>query len=576
MLQQDVKDIFLKGYVANVEKREETWRVTIDIIDSPTLPKRVRLTSRHKLLPFKTGEKIYVLADLIPIPSMLSVYGFNFKRHLYFQGIGALGQMKMIVSHEQGQKPSFVNMRQNHISESMSHAFTPHIAGILKALVIGDRTSIPDDIRQDFTHAGVAHVLAISGLHLSIIAGFVFLLSRRFLSLFPPIAERFPIKKWAAIIVLPISLFYLLISGCGIPAQRAFIMISFVMVAILLDRRPFSLHTVALAAMAVLFITPESIVSASFQLSFAAVIGLIAFYESESLWTIREKLSTPFKWLTYPLGILTSTVIATLATTPFTLATFSTYTLQSIPGNLVAIPLMGIVIMPALFLFVLFDFFGFHSYGTPFLEMILKKSTQFLIDSAHIISRWPGANMASIEPPPLFLSFVSLGGLWLCLWRGSLKLWGLLGIAIGFSIYFLYSPPQIMMSYNMIGLFKDGKLFTLPQNRSDFKVSAWEKAYGIKSRSHFTSDVFITFLKDQKLAILTQQDYLPSYLSAICNTYDLVISAEPVTFFCDKHRAIQLGSIAKENLYIIQGPTLSIKKIQPAQRPWETSIKPKY
>ena len=158
------------------------------------------------------------------------------------------------------------------------------------ALLTGLRASIPDKVWSDMQIAGLAHLLAISGLHMTLVAGTVFLGCRFLLSLWPALALRVVPKKPAAVVALLAALFYLILAGATVPTQRAFMMASVALLAVLLDRNPLSLRLLAYAALAVLVIAPESLLGPSFQMSFAAVIGLIAFYEHRRL-TQRRQLA---------------------------------------------------------------------------------------------------------------------------------------------------------------------------------------------------------------------------------------------------------------------------------------------
>jgi len=123
--------------------------------------------------------------------------------------------------------------------------------------------------------AGLAHVLAISRLHMVIMAGSVFWLVRALLAGVPALALRYPIKKWAAVAALLAATFYLVLSGAAVPTVRAYLMMGVVMIAVLLDRPAITMRNVALATLAILPCSPESLFDTSFQMSFAAVIGLV-------------------------------------------------------------------------------------------------------------------------------------------------------------------------------------------------------------------------------------------------------------------------------------------------------------
>ena len=152
---------------------------------------------------------------------------------------------------------------------------------IAAALITGERAGISDEDNQAMRNSGLFHILSISGLHMVIMAGTVFWLVRALLALFPSLALSFPIRKWAAAAALAAALFYLLLSGAAVPTVRSWIMMSIVLLAVLLDRPALTMRNVALAALLILVIAPESLFDPSFEMSFAAVVGLVALVEAQ-------------------------------------------------------------------------------------------------------------------------------------------------------------------------------------------------------------------------------------------------------------------------------------------------------
>jgi competence protein ComEC len=169
------------------------------------------------------------------------------------------------------------------VNERVRTALPNETGAIAVALITGDRGGIPQEVTEAMRDAGLAYVLAISGLHMVIMAGPVFWLVRALLAAVPGLALRFPIKKWAATIALLAATFYLLLSGASVPTLRAWIMMSIFLIAVLLDRPAITMRNVALAALAILIVAPESLFEPSFEMSFAAVIGLVALYDGLAL-----------------------------------------------------------------------------------------------------------------------------------------------------------------------------------------------------------------------------------------------------------------------------------------------------
>src|SRR5438552_1996856 len=152
--------------------------------------------------------------------------------------------------------------------------------GVASALITGKRGAIVEEVKQAFRESGLQHLLAIAGLHLGLVGGFVFFAVRGGLALVPWVALRYPIKKIAAGVTLMVLTCYLLISGAAIPTERAFVMNGIVFAAILIDRLRISMRVCAIAAAVVLVMDPSILVGVSFQMSFGAVVALIAVYET--------------------------------------------------------------------------------------------------------------------------------------------------------------------------------------------------------------------------------------------------------------------------------------------------------
>ena len=197
--------------------------------------------------------------------------------------------------------------------------------------------------------SGLAHLLAISGLHIGLVAGLIFFLVRLALACVEPIALRYPIKKIAAGVAVTGAFGYLVISGATLPTQRAFVMVSIVMAAVMLDRTAISLRLVALAAGIILILSPEALLSASFQMSFAAVIALVAVYEyaapRTAAWRERGGILSSRIAMFVAATILT-TVVASLATAPFAIYHFNRVALFGLLANMLAVPMMAMWIMP--------------------------------------------------------------------------------------------------------------------------------------------------------------------------------------------------------------------------------------
>ena len=237
----------------------------------------------------------------------------------------------------------------------------PEQAAIVAAIVTGNRDLMTPEQAAAYRDSGLAHFLSISGLHMSMIAGLMFFLVRLVIAMIPALSLRYNSKKAAAVLAMFVSAVYLAISGAAVPTQRAFIMTFVVLLAVLFERQAVSMRVLAFAALIILVVSPQMLVSISFQLSFAAVTALVAFYErcgkrverflSGEKGTLAGKVCRGI--FAYLAGIVIADLVASLATLPFSIYHFNRIAVYTSLANLAAGPIIGLMIMPAVLLSLL-------------------------------------------------------------------------------------------------------------------------------------------------------------------------------------------------------------------------------
>jgi competence protein ComEC len=249
----------------------------------------------------------------------------------------------------------------------------PHQGGITgetgeiaAALITGERGGISEQVSQAMRDSGLAHILSISGLQMAIMARTVFWLVRALLALVPSLALRYPIKKWAAAAALVAATFYLALSGAAVPTVRSWIMMSIVLIAVMLDRPALTMRNVALAALAILLVAPESLFEPSFEMSFAAVIALVALYEwlstrGRSLHDVSPVWVALRRGASLAGAAAATTLVASAAIAPFAVYHFHRMTHFGLIANLVAAPLVSLLIMPMALLSLLAMPFGLET-----------------------------------------------------------------------------------------------------------------------------------------------------------------------------------------------------------------------
>lgn len=404
-------------------------------------PQKIKLRSYHFTRDIEIGARVKLLAALSPPARPIMPYGFDFQRHSYFQGVGATGfslsEVDVIAPPASGfQISAFFERLRFSINGRIESALEPRNAALVKALVTGDRGGITEGDYESLRVAGLAHLLAISGLHIGLVSGFVFFFLRFALCLYPYIALHYPIKKIAAFFAFWSALFYMMLAGATIPTQRAALMSCLVFSAIMLDRRALSLRLVALAAFIVLLIEPYSLLTPSFQLSFAAVIALISFYE----WSVRSRITKQLafmregreavppsflfeEWrrkfwakpILYIAGIMLTSLIAGMATSLFAVYHFGHYHPFGLLGNVLALPVVSLFIMPlAVAALVLYPI-AFIS-NAAFKAMGLGLDWVMLVASG--IKSFPHSSASLAQMPFAAFMLLVLGFLTLTLLRG--------------------------------------------------------------------------------------------------------------------------------------------------------------
>lgn len=491
---KDSKNIsFISGTIESAEnhpyKTDATFRLILDNvkINGNLYAAKVRLNVPAQFTKnWEIGDQVSADVSIYPIPMPISLHGYFARRAAFLQEIGGTAKLQKLISTTQSSVTYFAKYRHKLTQTLLANLNEPYGA-IAAALVTGDRSYIPTELRQSFADAGLAHVLAISGLHLSLIAGLIFLLVRRLLCLWLAFSNRFPTKKIAAILAAIASGFYMVIANFGIPVQRSFVMICLAMLAICLDRTAFSMRSIAIAATIVLILAPQSLLSASFQLSFAAVLGLLAFYESA--WPqLQDKVmnnSSDFlglkKIIWSIFGILMTTLVASLATTPYSIAFFQRFTAQAILGNVIAIPLVGLLVMPLALFNVIFLTFG----GSSTLFWLWEQSLAILCAIAELVAQLPGAAIHVKSVPEYALATFSFGMLWLCIWKKSWRWLGLAPILLSILFWRTHELPIAYISNqcDVMAFLDSETVYVSDGKRNQFACDIWTQEWGVNHQT---------------------------------------------------------------------------------------------
>lgn len=472
VLERRVGPSAVTGRIVQVEVREPGNRLTLEHARIAGLapgqtPAVIRISVAAGTGDLAPGDWVRLRAVLRPPPEPAAPGAFDFARRAYFDRLGAVGfayggarrvdpppgaQPAGILSRAARAWHDWWAARRLTVTRRVLATLPGQRGAVAAALMTGERGAISAEVKQAMRDSGLAHLLAISGLHLGLVTGLLFVGLRSGAALVPVLALRFSTKKSAAAVAAAGAFAYLMVSGATVPTQRAFLMVLVVLLAVVLDRRAISTRSVAFAALAVLIIAPETLLSASFQLSFAAVTALIAAYEAlqrRGVPFLADKGGIAHVGL-YVGGAAFSSLIAGFATAPFAVYHFGRIAWYGLAANVIAVPLAALWIMPWAVIA-----YGLMPLGLERWALVpMGWGIGLLLAVANWIASWPGAASAVPAMPTVGLVLATLGGLWLCLWRRRWRLAGLPLIAGGFATILFQTPPDILAS-------GDGRLFAV-------------------------------------------------------------------------------------------------------------------
>jgi competence protein ComEC len=451
--------VSVSGFVEAREERERSDRIVVHVAAMEAVrlagkPERIRLTVRKGAAP-AVGAFISLKARLNPPASPFRPGGYDLARDLYFQRIGAtglaLGRIEVLPAPAApGLRLAFataVEAIRDGIDSRIRAAVKGDAGSIASALITGKRDALSAPVFDAMFISGVGHVLSISGYHMALVAGVVFFIVRAVLALFPALALRYPIKKWAAMAALAAATFYLVLSGAEVATQRSYIMTAVVLIGVMADRATLTMRTIAVAALAVMLIVPEAVIHPSFQMSFAATLALIATYERGIPW-IAAAPETPLGarialWGAREITVLAiASLVAGLATTPYAAYHFHRMAPYGVIANLLAMPIISALSMPAGLLALVAMPFGFDA---P-LWRLMGVGIDWMVAVAMWVANLPGA----VGHVPAFgvgaVLLATAGLVVICLLRSPLRFAGAGFVVAGCAVAMMAARPDVMVS----------------------------------------------------------------------------------------------------------------------------------
>jgi competence protein ComEC len=425
--------------------------VSISRLAPQDTPKRVRVTVAAEDIP-APGQPIRLRAMLGPPPPPASPGAYDFARDAWFHGVGGVGFAIGEAGPTELDSPPWrlravmaVNAFRWRLASRIVQDMGVARGGIAAAMVTGHEAWITPEQTDAMRASGLAHILSISGLHMAIVGGFLFGLVRIAIAAWPWAALRVSGKKVAALAGLAAIGTYLVISGAPPPALRAAITATVAFAAILFDRQAITLHGLAIAALIILLLQPESAGAPGFQMSFAATAALVALAEAwprpvreiSVPWPIRAFQAT-LGWLAVSIG---ASFVAGMATGPFAMQHFNRVAVWGLPANLAVAPLSSFVIMPFLAIGAALEPFGL---GAPFLT-VAGWGIAAMMGIADSFASVGGAQRVVASGPPFTLALAFVGLMLLCLWRGRLR-WLGAPLALAVALWPRPTPPDVWIA----------------------------------------------------------------------------------------------------------------------------------
>ncbi len=456
-------------------------------------PVKIRIKMNNKELTDipPPGSRIKLFAQISPFSEPVTPDATDFRRQSYFRQLGGLGWSYSHIDIVDPHPPStswrddFILMFE-HARVTLAQHVYARLSGDVAAMTVtrlnGEQAAISKPVIEAMRVAGLAHLLSTSGFHVTIMGLLVYFPLRAMLALIPWVALRFPIKKWAATGAIISTLGYTFLVGSGAATLRSMLMCGIAMIAIITDRRSAPMRLVMLSAFLAMLIAPDAALGPSFQMSFAAVFCLIASHGTRISWIVTpdDKIKFP-GWLRGTIehlgSIITTSLIATAATTPFAAYHFQTFNFYGFAANTLAIPITSFWVMPCILIAYILAPFGLDGW---FIDTA-GAGIALTIKIALAVTNWPYSIIYLPAMPWAALVAITFGGLWLCIWKLRWRWLGLLPIVIG-ALYPIYtSKPDVMIAPNgkvWAVRLDDGRLAVSNLDRDEFVYTQWQQRLG--------------------------------------------------------------------------------------------------
>ncbi|WP_164730469.1 ComEC/Rec2 family competence protein [Pelagibacterium montanilacus] len=524
------------------------------------------------------GDRFTGRMRFYPIPGPVVPGGFDSQFAGYFDGIGAYGTLFatpeiQFLSRAPGGWETMVARLRTTITERIVEVLGNRIGGIAAALITGDQSRLDEQDRAVMASAGLAHVLAISGLHLSLVAGTAFAALRYGLVVSHRLAQRIPAKRIAAAGAIGVALGYLVISGMGVSAIRATIMLCLVFAAVVLGRQALTMRNVAIAALILIAVDPASIFRASFQLSFAAVIALIAAFELARR-TREKRLSPRNGVIRLFFDIAMTSLISGAATMLFTAYHFQQTAPFGLLGNLMAMPLVTFVMMPMALIAMLLMPLGLEAVPLA----IMGKAIEAVLWCAHAVRSMSGG----FDPAPILTPVALVAGLfalgWLAFFRSRIRLWGTIVALPVIVLFGTASRPDIIIADGTQALAARHApgLALIAGRANTFAPTIWSERYmepiGARPEEMRCDAIGCIFVSGQGFTLALVENVMAFHED--CAVADIVVTRIPAPSQCrETTQVVDQTDLSVGGVHVLRweperGTFTIARAIEDESRPW--------
>ncbi len=532
----------IEGIVVAIDRSfSNRLRVTLaapelDKISQKRTPSFIRVSfhSDIGLEHLRPGARIRTIGSLSPPSGPAEPGGFDFQQYAWFKRLGAVGYSRQPVELIATSRLNSYALRLFDLRMRISNHVRQRIPGqtgaFAAAIITGDRSAIDPAMLDDLRASNLAHLLAISGLHMGLLVGFVFALVRYGLALMPYIALHWPTKKIGAVLSLLAGLAYLQISGAAVATERAFIMVSVMLVGVMLDRPAITLRAVALAAIILLVIRPESLMQAGFQMSFAATTALVASFEFLKFQRHWQAMHYGRGRFIQPIvALLVSSFIAGAATAPIAAFHFNQFSQYGLIANLGSVPVMGMLVMPAAVLAGILSLVHLDAWAF----WVMGQGVNWILGVAHWVAGLKGSTIAVPQGGAFVLPLIGFGSVLFIVWRGKLRWLGPVLFSLAIGIWINTPRPDVLISDTgrLLGVMQKQKRALNRDRGSGFAARVWlendgDKAEQIGAAVRYAgfSDAMVMDISATKIGYVWPKKTPLAKLENYCRNTDILIS----------------------------------------------------